>query len=110
MNVNERKLRIFILFCASIAALFSVSVATYLLWRTALATKSINVAADLLRFGLVSAILAAAASSINIGSSVRRWSGILIILSVSSIFIILYLYLNKLSCSMKVSDICEQLF
>jgi hypothetical protein len=96
--------------CALSATILAVAVAAYLLWRTQLASRPVNVAADILQFGIGFSALAIALAAPML-ATLARWSAVrYLVFSVVALCVVFFLYLNQLACSMKKTGVCEPIF
>jgi len=96
--------------CTLTAVILASVVTTYLLWRTQLASRPVNVGTDIVRWGLGAAVCAIVLS-LPMLATIRRGSAIgYLLVSVAALGVITYLYVSQLACSMKVAGLCEPLF
>jgi hypothetical protein len=97
-------------FCALGAAALASFVTTYLLWRTQLASRPINIGSDIVRWGLGSALCAIALSLPMLATPRRRSAVCLLMVSICAFGAVAYLYASQLACSIKVVNVCAPLF
>lgn len=84
-------------------------VATYLLWRTQMASRPVNVGTDIVRWGLGAALFAIVMSLPMLFTIRRRNAVRYLLVFVSALGLTAYLYASQLACSMKVAGLCEPL-
>jgi len=110
MMKASSKLWVFCNLLAASMTFLALAVASYLLWRTQLASRPVNIGADVLKCGMSSSALAILLSALMSATPPRRYLICYLLSSTSALGIIMFLYLSQLACSMKKVGICEPLF
>ncbi|WP_386068405.1 hypothetical protein ACFJIW_01415 [Tahibacter sp. UC22_41] len=109
MNTSPTVRKFWKLLTAAFTGL-AFAVAAYLLWRTQLLSRPVNIGADIPRFGMGSAALATVSSMPMLATALRRNAIRCLLVSMPAGGIIAFLYLTQLACSMKKAGVCEPLF
>ncbi len=94
----------------AVAAAMAAAVAVYLLWRTQLASRPVNIGADIIRYGIGFAAAAVVSSIPMLATALRRNAIRCLLISLPAGGATALLYLSQLACSMKKAGICEPLF
>ena len=110
MMMVSSKLRTFRNLLAAFMTLLALAVASYLLWRTQLASRPVNIGADVLKCGMSSSTLAILLSALMSAKPPRRYAICCLLASTSALCVILFLYLSQMACSMKEIGGCEPIF